>query len=60
MWCGIGAIVMVGFAELQERASSWYPFDWTEFVLLVFFIALVTGGLIYTFRDKQGKKNKSG
>lgn len=54
MWCGIVAIVIVGLYNLLVP----YSLDYNRFCLWVFIVALVTGGLIYTLRDKQSKKDK--
>jgi len=67
MWCGVGLIVLVGFESfmyLSERGFgrpggiSALAAECCRFGLWVFIVALVTGGLIYTLKDKQGKKDK--
>ena len=55
IWCGIVGIVIVGLYNLLVS----YSVDYNRFCLWVFIVALVTGGLIYTFRDKQDKKDKA-
>lgn len=68
MWCGIAAIVLVGYGNLG-KLTCWYHYligdgyggavtygSLLHFFLPVFLISLVTGGLIYTFRDKKNHR----
>jgi hypothetical protein len=56
MWCGISAVVLLGYSETSTRG---YPsVNWDDFILWTFMISLVAGGLICTFRDKKDKKPK--
>lgn len=48
MWCGIAAIVFVGL--------DYYSFQ--EWLQKAFLISLVTGGLIYSFRNKKKDKQQ--
>jgi hypothetical protein len=52
MWIGIGAIVLAGFQEMAHYKGG------STFILWTFLIALVTGGLIVTFKDKKPKDEK--
>ena len=49
MWIGIGAIVLAGFQEMVHYTGA------STFLLWTFLIALITGGLIVTFKDKKTK-----
>ncbi len=49
MWCGIVAILFFGFVTIVD---SYRP-DYGRLAVCVFVTALVTAGLIYTFRDKK-------
>ena len=53
-WCGIAAIVLAGLTVIENYGlvCSYGFFVW------VFIVALVTGGLIYTFKSK-GRKVKN-
>ncbi|MGA1979703.1 MAG: hypothetical protein ABSG99_03945 [Sedimentisphaerales bacterium] len=51
MWCGIAAIVLAGFTVIENYGLVCsYGFS-----VWVFIVALVTGGLIYTFRGRKAK-----
>ena len=51
MWCGVAAIVLAGLTVLQNYGLVCsYGFS-----VWVFIVALVTGGLIYTFRGRKVK-----
>jgi hypothetical protein len=51
MWCGIAAIVLAGLTVIEYYGLvCFYGFS-----VWVFIVALVTGGLIYTLRDKGGR-----
>jgi len=54
MWCGISAVVLAGLTVIENYGlvCSYGFFVW------VFIVALVTGGLIYTFKGKKGKGQK--
>jgi hypothetical protein len=55
MWCGIAAIVLAGLTVIEYYGLvCFYGFS-----VWVFIVALVTGGLIYTLRDKGGRKLKN-
>ena len=65
MWVGILLIAAVGLCFFVQI----FPTDMRDdisrvvatccrFGLWVFIVALVTGGFIYTLRDKQSKKDK--
>lgn len=49
MWCGIAAIVLAGLTVIENYGlvCSYGFFVW------VFIVALVTAGLIYTFKSKS-------
>ena len=49
MWIGIAVIVWAGFQESVHYTKG------SAFLLWTFLIALVTGGLIVTFKDKKPK-----
>jgi len=49
MWCGIAAIVIMGLPTIGNRIR------YSGFFLCVFLVALVTAGLIYTFKDQKAK-----
>ena len=53
MWCGIAAIVLAGLTVIENYGlvCSYGFFVW------VFIVALVTGGLIYTFKGRRKVKN---
>ncbi len=51
MWCGIVAIVLAGFTVIENYGLvCFYGFS-----VWVFMVALVTGGLIYTFKGRKVK-----
>jgi hypothetical protein len=51
MWCGIATIVMGGLTVIRSYGIvCLYGFS-----VWVFMAAIVTGGLIYTFRDRKAK-----
>jgi hypothetical protein len=65
MCCGIAAILLLGYGNLGNL-SRWYHYligegyggtvaygNLLDFLLCVFLISLVTGGLICTFKDKK-------
>jgi len=49
MWCGIGAIVLMGLPTICNHIRYFAFFLW------VFLVALVTGGLIYTFKGQKAE-----
>ena len=49
MWCGIGAIVLMGLPTIGNHIR------YSAFFLWVFLVALITGGLIYTFKSQEQK-----
>ena len=55
MWCGITVIVLAGFNVIKNYglACSYGFFTW------VFIVALVTAGLIYSFRSGSSRKMKN-
>lgn len=55
MWCGIVAIVFIYFFTILEP----YRPEYAKFCVCVFLIALVTAGLIITFKDKKGKEGEA-
>ncbi len=55
MWCGIVVIVFVAFVKEVVH----YTFNLAAFCVWVFLIALVTAGLIITFKDKKGKEGEA-
>jgi len=53
MWCGIAAIVLAGLTVIENYGlACFYGFS-----VWVFIVALVTGGLIYTFKGRRKVKN---
>jgi hypothetical protein len=55
MWCGIAAIVLAGLTVIEYYGLvCFYGFS-----VWVFIVALMTSGLIYTLRDKAGRKLKN-
>jgi len=49
MWCGIAAIVLAGLTVIENYGLvCLYGFS-----VWVFIVALITGGLIYSFKDKK-------
>jgi len=51
MWIGIAAIVLAGFTVIESYGLvCFYGFS-----VWVFIVALVTGSLIYTFKDQKPK-----
>jgi hypothetical protein len=55
MWCGIAAIVLAGLTAIENYGLiCFYGFS-----VWVFIVALVTGGLIYSFKDGSGRKMKN-
>jgi hypothetical protein len=63
MWCGIVVFVFVGLITAAAGSDRWtYLWRYYAPLLIVYWpsVAIVTGGLIYTLRDKQGKKDKDG
>jgi hypothetical protein len=66
MWCGIAVFVFVGL--ITVASSSRYPFldtpfQWKDYapLLIVYWpsVAVVTGGLIWTLRDKKRPEDSS-
>jgi hypothetical protein len=53
MWCGIAAIVLAGLTVIENYGLVCSY----GFLVWVFIVALVTGGLIYTFREGRKAKN---
>jgi hypothetical protein len=53
MWCGIAAIVLAGLTVIENYGLVCSY----GFLVWVFIVALVTGGLIYTFRGGRKAKN---
>jgi hypothetical protein len=55
MWCGIVAIVLAGLTVIESYGlvCSYGFFVW------VFIVALVTGGLIYSFKSTGSRKVKN-
>ena len=51
MWCGIAAIVLAGLTVIENYGLVCFY----GFFVWVFIVALVTGGLIYTFRGRKAK-----
>ena len=49
MWCGIGAIVLMGLPTIGNHIR------YSAFFLWVFLVALITGGLIYTFKGQKAE-----
>jgi hypothetical protein len=63
MWCGIAAITLAGLYRVGHLTDtqSLEIRDYNvllDFILCVFLISLVTGGLILTFKDEKGKESK--
>jgi hypothetical protein len=55
MWCGIAAIVFAGLTVIENYGLvCFYGFS-----VWVFIVALVTGGMIYTLKNKGGRKGKN-
>jgi hypothetical protein len=54
MWCGIGAIC--GLAYLALYVEHYAYMGYKGFFFRAFLVALVTAGLIVTFKDKKAKK----
>ena len=55
MWCGITAIVLAGLNVIENYGLVCFY----GFFVWVFIVALVTAGLIYSFKDGTGRKMKS-
>ena len=55
MWCGIAAVVLAGLTVIEYYGLVCFY----GFFVWVFIVALITGGLIYTFKDKGGRKLKN-
>jgi hypothetical protein len=55
MWCGIAAIVLAGLTVIENYGLVCFY----GFFVWVFIVALVTGGLIYSFKDGSGRKMKN-
>jgi hypothetical protein len=55
MWCGIAAIVLAGLTVIEYYGLVCF-YGFSVWVLIV---VLVTSGLIYTLRDKAGRKLKN-
>ncbi|MBW7988398.1 MAG: hypothetical protein FVQ84_00015 [Planctomycetes bacterium] len=67
LWLGIAVFVFAGLVTLYEPIYLWKGFGrepgggdlmLPRFIVLWVCIIVVTIGLIYTFRDKQDKKDK--
>lgn len=67
LWLGIAVFVLVGLVTLYEPIYLWKCFGrgtgggdlmLPRFIVLWVCIIVITIGLIYTFRDKQDKKDK--
>jgi hypothetical protein len=55
MWCGIAAIVLAGLTVIENYGLVCFY----GFFVWVFIVALVTGGLIYSFKGGSGLKMKN-
>jgi hypothetical protein len=55
MWCGIAAIVLAGL-NIIETFGLVSPYG---FSVWVFIVALATGGLIYSLKDRPVRKMKN-
>jgi hypothetical protein len=55
MWFGIAAICGLGWLGLYVEHFAYMGYK--GFFFRAFFVALVTGGLIVTFKDKKPKDN---
>ena len=55
MWAGIAAIVGIGLLGLYVEHFAYMGYE--GFCLRAFLVALVTGGLICTFKEKKDKVN---
>ena len=63
LWLGIAVFVLVGLGASSHTVYLWKGFEGGDlmlprFIVLWVCIIVVTIGLIYTFRDKQDKKDK--
>jgi hypothetical protein len=56
MWCGIAAIVLAGLTVIENYGLVCSY----GFLVWVFIVVLVTGGLIYTFRGRKAKNTIQG
>ena len=54
MWGGIAIIVSFGY--LTQRVEHFAYWGYKGFFFRVFFVALITGGLIFTFKDNKHNK----
>jgi len=52
MWCGIAAIIFFGLIAVNSYR------DRDEAAICICLVVLITGGLIYTFKDTKHKKLK--
>jgi len=55
MWCGIAAIVLAGLTVIKNYGLVCFY----GFFVWVLIVVLVTGGLIYSFKDGSGRKTKN-
>jgi hypothetical protein len=55
MWCGIVAIVLAGFTVIETYGLACFY----GFFVWVLMVALVTGGLVYSFKDGSSRKIKN-
>jgi nitrate reductase NapE component len=56
MWCGIAAIVLAGLTVIENYGLVCSY----GFLVWVFIVALVTSGLIYTFRGRKAENTIQG
>jgi bacteriorhodopsin len=56
MWTGIIVFVLIGLNTRTLFRWYYYMNDCAQLITCLAGTVIVTGGLIYTLRDKQGKK----
>jgi hypothetical protein len=59
MWAGIVVFVLIGLNTRTLFGFSTIVVDYGPLIVRLAGTVIVTGGLIYTLRDKQGKKDKA-
>jgi hypothetical protein len=59
MWAGIIVFVLIGLNTRTLFGCGYYINTYAQIITCLAGTVIVTGGLIYTLRDKQGKKDKA-
>ncbi|MGD0785048.1 MAG: hypothetical protein ABR969_04470 [Sedimentisphaerales bacterium] len=59
MWAGIVVFILIGLNTGTLFGAGYCINTYAQIITCLAGTVMVTGGLIYTLRDKQGKKGKA-